>query len=115
MPGTRPAGNSSKSIVPSSGSSTSPIVARSRARKAPPQSIAPRSQTPPSPLVLVLCATEIPHASIDVYAARLLSVGTDGKVESPPQLIGAMRERAMATVKLYPQDMRPEADAETKG
>jgi hypothetical protein len=67
------------------------------------------------PLFLVLCATEIPHASIDVYAARLLSVGTDGKVESPPQLIGAMRERAMATVKLYPQDMRPEADAETKG
>jgi hypothetical protein len=42
-------------------------------------------------------------------------VGTDGKVESPPQLIGAMRERAMATVKLYPQDMRLEADAETKG
>ncbi len=45
--------------------------------------------------------TEIPYASIDFYAARLLSVGTDVKVESPPELIGAMREKAQAVAKLY--------------
>jgi predicted DNA-binding transcriptional regulator YafY len=54
--------------------------------------------------------TEIPHASIDFYTARLLSVGTDVKVESPPELIRAMRERAQAITKLYPQDVSPEAD-----
>jgi hypothetical protein len=59
--------------------------------------------------------TEIPHTSIDFYAARLLSVGTDVKVKSPPELIGAMRERARAIVKLYPQDVSPEADATMKG
>jgi hypothetical protein len=66
------------------------------------------------PLVLVLCATEIPYASIDSYAARLLSVGTDVKVESPPELTGAMREKAQAVAKLYPQDVSPETDAATE-
>jgi hypothetical protein len=41
-----------------------------------------------TPLVLVLCATEIFHASIDFYAPRPLSVGTGVKVESPPSSSG---------------------------
>jgi predicted DNA-binding transcriptional regulator YafY len=53
------------------------------------------------PLFLVLCATEIPHASIDFYAAHLLTVGTDVKVESSPELIGAIREKAQAVAKRY--------------
>jgi predicted DNA-binding transcriptional regulator YafY len=45
--------------------------------------------------------TEIPHARINFYAARLLSVGTDIRVESPPELIEAMREKAQAVADLY--------------
>jgi hypothetical protein len=41
-------------------------------------------------------------------------VGTDVKVESPPELIGAMREKAQAVAKLYPQDVSPETDAATE-
>jgi predicted DNA-binding transcriptional regulator YafY len=55
--------------------------------------------------------TEISHASIDFYAARLLSAGTDVKVESPPELIRAMREKAQAVARLYTQHASPEADA----
>ena len=48
-----------------------------------------------------LIDTEIPRASVDYCASRLLGVGTDVKVESPPELIRAMRERASAVAKLF--------------
>ena len=54
--------------------------------------------------------TEIPYISIDFYTARLLGVGTDVKVESPPELVGAVRERVRAVAELYTRNARPEAD-----
>ncbi len=54
---------------------------------------------------------EIPRASIDFYAARLLGVGTDVEVESPPEVIRAMREGAQAVARLYTQDAGPKDDA----
>ena len=44
---------------------------------------------------------KIPSSSIDFYATRLLSVGTDVRVESPPKLIEAIREKAREISRLY--------------
>lgn len=49
---------------------------------------------------------EIPASSIDFHAARLLGVGTDVVVESPPELIEAIREKARSVTRLY----EPHAD-----
>jgi predicted DNA-binding transcriptional regulator YafY len=57
----------------------------------------------------------VPSSSIDFYAARLLSLGTDVRVESPPELIAAMREKAWAIARLYPRRADPELDANTPG
>lgn len=43
----------------------------------------------------------IPASSIDFYASRLLSLGTDVIVESPPELIRAMRATSKAIASLY--------------
>jgi predicted DNA-binding transcriptional regulator YafY len=45
--------------------------------------------------------TIIPEAEIDFFAARLLPLGTDIVVESPPQLIEAMRTKAEEIAALY--------------
>jgi predicted DNA-binding transcriptional regulator YafY len=44
---------------------------------------------------------EIPRSEIDFYASRLLSVGTDVKVESPPELVEAIRNKAREIAQLY--------------
>ena len=44
---------------------------------------------------------EIPHPEIDFYASRLLSVGTDVRVESPPELIEAMCDKAREVAQPY--------------
>lgn len=49
--------------------------------------------------------SRIPSSSIDFYAARLLGLGTDVRVESPPELVAAMRERARAVAELYAGSM----------
>jgi predicted DNA-binding transcriptional regulator YafY len=59
--------------------------------------------------------TEIPPSGIDFYAARLLSLGTDVIVESLPELIAAMRAKAQAIARLYPQEVAPEVDVDTPG
>jgi predicted DNA-binding transcriptional regulator YafY len=51
----------------------------------------------------ILTAT-IPPTEIDFYAAQLLPVGTDLVVESPPELIAAMRRQAQAIAELYEGD-----------
>jgi predicted DNA-binding transcriptional regulator YafY len=56
----------------------------------------------------------IPSSSIDFYAARLLSLGMDVIVESPSELIAAMREKGQAIAKLYPQNVSPEPNMRTK-
>jgi predicted DNA-binding transcriptional regulator YafY len=43
----------------------------------------------------------IPHADIDYFAQRFLALGTDVVVESPPELIEAIRTRARAVAALY--------------
>lgn len=48
--------------------------------------------------------TEIPRSELDFYAARLLSVGPDIKVESPPELIDAMRSKVEEIMDLYRWD-----------
>jgi hypothetical protein len=45
--------------------------------------------------------SEIPRSEIGFYASRLLGVGTDVRVESPVELVRAMRERALAVARLY--------------
>jgi predicted DNA-binding transcriptional regulator YafY len=57
----------------------------------------------------------IPASAIGFYAARLLGVGTDVIVESPPELIEAMRERAQAIARLYPRDVDSDAEVDMKG
>jgi predicted DNA-binding transcriptional regulator YafY len=47
---------------------------------------------------------EIPRSEIDFYAARLLSVGTDVRVESPAELVRAIREKALEVFHLYDRD-----------
>lgn len=51
----------------------------------------------------------VSSSAIDYYAARLLSLGTDVKVQSPPELIESIREQVQAMARLYSQDVNPEA------
>ena len=44
---------------------------------------------------------EIPRSEIDYYASRLLSVGTDVFVDSPPELVEAIKNKAREIVRLY--------------
>ena len=44
---------------------------------------------------------KIPRSEIDYYASRLLSVGTDVFVESPPELVEAIENKAREIVRLY--------------
>jgi predicted DNA-binding transcriptional regulator YafY len=44
---------------------------------------------------------EIPRRELDYYASRLLSEGTDVVVESPPELVDALREKAREVATLY--------------
>ncbi|MDQ3696049.1 MAG: WYL domain-containing protein [Chloroflexota bacterium] len=44
----------------------------------------------------------IPASSIDYYAVRLLSIGPEVIVESPPELVAALRDQAATIAKLYP-------------
>lgn len=44
---------------------------------------------------------EIPRSEIDFYASRLLSVGSDVLVESPAELVWAIREKALEVARLY--------------
>ena len=44
---------------------------------------------------------EIPRSEIDYYASRLLSVGTDVFVDSPPELVEAIENKAREIVRLY--------------
>ncbi len=46
-------------------------------------------------------ATALPTGEIDYYATRLLPMGATVRVESPPELIAALRERARGVVELY--------------
>ena len=43
----------------------------------------------------------IPKQELDYYASRLLSVGTDVIVESPPELVEAVRDKAREVARLY--------------
>ena len=45
--------------------------------------------------------TEIPRSEIDYFASRLLSVGTDVVVDSPPELAEAIENKARQIVRLY--------------
>jgi len=42
-----------------------------------------------------------PRSEIDFYAARLLSTGTEVKVESPPELVELTRRKAKEIAELY--------------
>ena len=44
---------------------------------------------------------EIPAQELDYYASRLLSMGTDVVVESPPELAQALRQKARGVAALY--------------
>jgi predicted DNA-binding transcriptional regulator YafY len=44
---------------------------------------------------------EIPPEELGYYASRLLSVGTDVIVESPPELVEAVRDKAREVARLY--------------
>ena len=44
---------------------------------------------------------KIPRSEIDYYASRLLSVGTDVFVDSPPELVEAIENKAREIVRLY--------------
>ena len=44
---------------------------------------------------------EIPRSEIDYYASRLLSVGTDVLVDSPPELVEAIETKAHEIMRLY--------------
>lgn len=44
---------------------------------------------------------EIPPRELDYYASRLLSVGADILVESPPELVAAIRNKAREIARLY--------------
>jgi predicted DNA-binding transcriptional regulator YafY len=44
---------------------------------------------------------EIPRSEVAFYAASLLSVGTEVKVQSPPELVDAIRQKAREIVELY--------------
>jgi predicted DNA-binding transcriptional regulator YafY len=53
---------------------------------------------------------EIPTSEIDFYARRLLALGTDIAVESPPELIEAMRRLAADVIALYGSDVGPNGE-----
>ena len=57
-----------------------------------------RAQTKPGGGVVEV---EIPHSEIDFYAASLLSVGTEVRVQSPPELVEAIRWKAREIVEIY--------------
>jgi predicted DNA-binding transcriptional regulator YafY len=44
---------------------------------------------------------EIPRSEIDYYASRLLSVGTEVVVDSPPELVEAIQNKAREVIRLY--------------
>lgn len=44
---------------------------------------------------------DIPRQELDYYASRLLSVGAEVIVESPPELVEALREKAREVAELY--------------
>jgi predicted DNA-binding transcriptional regulator YafY len=44
---------------------------------------------------------DIPRSEVDFYASRLLSVGADVRVESPPELVEALRNKALEVARLY--------------
>jgi predicted DNA-binding transcriptional regulator YafY len=48
-----------------------------------------------------LVEAEIPRQELDYYASRLLSVGTEVVVESPPELSEAIRKKAREVARLY--------------
>ncbi|HEY8599852.1 MAG TPA: WYL domain-containing protein [Thermomicrobiales bacterium] len=45
----------------------------------------------------------VPRAELAYYARRFLAVGPDARAKSPPELIDAIRQQALATLNLYPQ------------
>jgi predicted DNA-binding transcriptional regulator YafY len=49
----------------------------------------------------------IPASEIEYYADRFLTLGTELRVESPPELIEAMRAKAEAVACLYKQERQP--------
>lgn len=44
---------------------------------------------------------EILRSEIDFYAASLMSVGTEARIQSPPELVEAARRKARQIVELY--------------
>jgi hypothetical protein len=54
--------------------------------------------------------TWIPSSRIDYYASRWLGAGPGVKVDSPPEIIAAMGEKAMSFLNLY----QGQLDLETK-
>jgi predicted DNA-binding transcriptional regulator YafY len=44
---------------------------------------------------------DIPRSEVEFYASRLLSVGADVRVESPPELVEALRNKALEVACLY--------------
>jgi predicted DNA-binding transcriptional regulator YafY len=58
-----------------------------------------RVETGPDGLAVI--ESRVPSSGVDFYAARLLGLGTDVRVESPPELVAAVRERARAVAELY--------------
>ena len=48
-----------------------------------------------------LVEADIPKQELDYYASRLLSVGTDVVVRSPPELVEAIRNKAGEVAELY--------------
>jgi predicted DNA-binding transcriptional regulator YafY len=48
-----------------------------------------------------IAEADIPRSEVDYYASRLLSVGTDVRVESPPELVEALRNKALEVARLY--------------
>ncbi|MDQ3912657.1 MAG: WYL domain-containing protein [Actinomycetota bacterium] len=48
-----------------------------------------------------IAEADIPRSEVGYYASRLLSVGTDVKVESPPELAEALRDKALEIARIY--------------
>jgi predicted DNA-binding transcriptional regulator YafY len=47
-----------------------------------------------------IAEVDIPRSEVGYYASRLLSVGTDVRVESPPELVEALRNKALEVARL---------------
>jgi predicted DNA-binding transcriptional regulator YafY len=56
----------------------------------------------------------IPHSEVGWYASQFLAVGPDIVVQSPPELIAALRAQADTVARLY-RHPRPHSDAPTEG